>query len=554
MPDVPTPDPATDAHHPNGPPESRPARVQRMARRLGIGAALIAAAVAVLLIAAGYRAHNDAHAEIRAEAEAAAETLAGHTARFIEAADLMLDRLRQIGEETDWSDPARPAQLAAELRRLRNFLPPVLRLGLWDGKGQRLTSTEDDLPAGINVADRPYFIAHTTRLAGTGAGGLAISTPMASQVDGSSILVLSRRLSRPDGSFAGVASLSFNPEELSRQPAQPRQGGPLAVRWMRDDGQPLATGGYGPAEGDEMLVRRAGAYPLLVGVTVPERMAHDRWLAMVYPYLALGLVVLFGFGAGAWMLLRWASAENAYRGTLAALATRLRRSNAELEERVEQRTRALSETVAQRDLLLKEVNHRLKNSLQLACALVQMQGQTVAAPEVRQQLADTVARLQAIARVHDQLYRTEDVRRVAAADYLRTLCANLEQSALASERFWRVVVAADPVDLPTDQAVPVGLLVNELVTNALKHGQPATHGGEGWTVEVGLARLGDGRVRLTVRDHGAGLPGNSLPRKDGSLGMKLLTGLTRQLGATLTVEDAAPGARFVVLFQPQPLD
>ncbi|CAO3432470.1 hypothetical protein [Azospirillum doebereinerae] len=523
-----------------------------MARRLGIGATLIAVSVAVLLLAAGYRAHRDTETEVLLETETLSDTVADHTARFIETADLMLDRLRQLGEETEWSDPAHSVRLAAELRRLRGFMPAAVRLGVWDADGKRLTSTEDELPAGFSIADRPYFISHKTLAANGEARGLVISEPIASKLDGSTVLVLSRRLNRGDGSFAGVATLSFNPIELVYHPLRPHRNEPPSIRWMRDDRRPLAAAGPLPGEGGIVAQSRVGSYPLLVETRMPENAVRERWLGRVFPYLALGLVVLFGFGASAWVLLRWASAEDVYRSTLATLATKLRRSNADLEERVDERTKALSDMVAQRDLLLKEVNHRLKNSLQLACALVQMQGQSVNGPEARQQLADTVARLQAIARVHDQLYQTEDVRRVAAATYLHSLCADLEQSALASECFWRILVTADEtVELATDQAVPVGLLVNELVTNALKHGRPATSDGNIWTVEVGLVRIDGGQIRLSVRDHGAGLPDAALPRKDGSLGMKLLNGLTRQLNASLIVENAAPGARIIVTFRPQ---
>ncbi|WP_179166116.1 sensor histidine kinase [Azospirillum agricola] len=540
-------------------PGDQPAQVRRMVRRLGIGAALLAVTVALLLTFAGYRAYRETNTEVLRETELLVETLSGHAARFIEAADLMLDRLRQLGEETGWSDPAQSARLPAELRRLRGLMPAVMRLGIWDAEGRQLASTEDDLPAGFSVADRPYFATHRPGPGGTAPetanASLAISEPLASQVDGSTIIVLSRRMSRPDGGFAGIVTLSFKPMELTLPPTRPPPGGPASVFWTLGDQRMLAAEGPtaepAAATGQEPARRRVGAYPLFVEALPPKGAEFDRWLALMLPQLALGLVVLFGFGAGAWILLRWASAEDAHRSTLATLATRLRRSNADLEERVAERTRELSEAVAQRDLLMKEVNHRLKNSLQLACALVQMQGQTGSTPEVRQQLADTVARLQAIARVHDQLYQTDDVRRVEAAPYLRTLCADLEQSTLASQRFWRIVVTADPVDLPTDQAVPVGLMVNELVTNALKHGQPAEADGGNWVVEVGFSQLADGRLRLTVRDHGTGLPDDTLPRRDGSLGMKLLNGLTRQLNATLAVENAAPGARFIMTFRPQ---
>ncbi|WP_109106887.1 sensor histidine kinase [Azospirillum sp. TSO35-2] len=528
-------------------------RLRRMARRLGLGAGLSAGVVAVALAVAAYDFHQRAERDVLAALEVQADSLADRTKLVIQAAAVLLDRVTRLGEDTDWADPASAPRVSAELRRLRTLLPPVVRLGLWDTAARPLATTESNLAPGLSIADRPYFTVHAERGAG-GHNGLEISTPLSSIVDGSAILVLSHRLNRPDGGFAGVATLSVRPAEIAadlmRDTARPLMGDVSRIRWRHRDGQDMAVLSRPDGEPAGATVRRmVGDHPLLVEVTATGRAVLDRWMATAPPALALDLMVSVLLAVIALVLLRWSTADEASRNALTALAGRLRRTNIELEEHVSERTQAL----AQRDLLLREVNHRLKNSLQLAASLVQMQRQIVESPDTRQQLTDTVARLHAIARVHDQLYQTSDVQRVEIAAYLRALCADLQQSAPASQPLWRIRVAADAMDLPTDQAVPLGLMVNELVTNALKHGQPRTTNADDWTIEVGLGMDAEGLVTISVRDHGPGMPAEAMTGKPKSLGMRLLTGLTRQLDARLTVEDAGPGTRFLVRFRPQPL-
>ncbi|MBP2297545.1 sensor histidine kinase [Azospirillum picis] len=536
--------------------------LRRRIRRLGLGTALSAAVVTLALGLTSYDSYRWSRDELRLDLETQADSLADRGALTIQAASLLLDRAMRLGEDTDWTAGDAGTQVAAELRRLRDLLPTVVRIGLWDTAGRPLATTESDFPAGLTVADRPYFGAIAQA-----DGHMVFSTPLASMADGMKVLVLGRRLTNRDGAFAGAATITVRPAEIAadlmRGMPGLRMGEINGVRWLRRaDADPgpertgeteIATLSRAAPTPDGIAVRRpVGNYPLLVEVTASRQAALERWVAGAAPVLALELLVLVLLGTVALLLLRWSAAEAADRNSLAALAGRLRRANAELEENVSDRTRALTEALAQRDLLLREVNHRLKNSLQLAASLVQMQRQVVQSPDTRQQLTDTVARLHAIARVHDQLYQSTDVRSVEMSAYLAALSADLEQSAPADEGTWRLRVIAEPIELPTDQAVPLGLMVNELVTNAMKHARPASADPTLWTIEIGLARAEDGQIALTVRDHGPGLPAGAMTGRPRSLGMRLLTGLTRQLDAGLTVEAADPGARVVIRFRPQP--
>ena len=205
---------------------------------------------------------------------------------------------------------------------------------------------------------------------------------------------------------------------------------------------------------------------------------------------------------------------------------------------------ALAALLTQKDLLFKEVNHRVKNSLQLVSSLLQLQRLSVRDPAAVHHLDDAVARVNAIAAIHERLYRSDDVTTVDFATYLSILCKDLEQTVHAGGRTWSVEVSADNATVPTDEALPMALIVNELVTNAIKHSNPAS--GQ-CRVEV---RYSAGPVRsLSVADCGSGLPADfSLKPGRGSLGMDLVTALTRQLKGRLEVERLDPGTRFTVVF------
>ncbi|QQP90112.1 PAS domain-containing protein [Skermanella sp. TT6] len=196
------------------------------------------------------------------------------------------------------------------------------------------------------------------------------------------------------------------------------------------------------------------------------------------------------------------------------------------------------------ELLLREVNHRVKNSLQLVNSLLGMQGRQFADPETRRRFEEAAGRVRAISHLHERLYRGTDVERVDFDVYLRALCDDL--GATAPE--FAIRVEADPVLLPTDGAVPLGLIVTELVTNAIKHSNPS----EGRRlIEVRFGALPGGDLELAVRDHGAGLPPGFTPdQTGGSLGMRVIKGLSLQLQASLRTEDARPGARWILRIPP----
>lgn len=192
-------------------------------------------------------------------------------------------------------------------------------------------------------------------------------------------------------------------------------------------------------------------------------------------------------------------------------------------------------------LLIREISHRVKNSLALVSALLHLQARTLEDAS-RAPLEDAASRVNAVATVHNQLFREADAREIDLAPFLSNLAAAVATSAPRHE----TIVDAEPATVSADVAIPIGLFVNELLTNAYKYAYPEGKEGE---VRIEGERTGDGRYRLAVSDRGVGLPeGFDLERAGDSLGMKVVNTLAKQLDGELTVRSGGPGARFALVF------
>ena len=193
---------------------------------------------------------------------------------------------------------------------------------------------------------------------------------------------------------------------------------------------------------------------------------------------------------------------------------------------------------ARLEALLSEVNHRVANSLQLVSAMVRMQASALAEPSARAALDDTQRRITAIAQVHRRLYTGGEVESVDMREYLSTLVEEL-QGTWSSEALPRTLtLAAEPIRLPTDRAVSLGVIVTELVSNACKYAYPACSG----EVRVRLAQDGDDFFLLAVEDDGVGLSGEIAPGGTG-IGTKLIRAMAQSLHSVVEYDPAWPGTR-----------
>jgi len=195
---------------------------------------------------------------------------------------------------------------------------------------------------------------------------------------------------------------------------------------------------------------------------------------------------------------------------------------------------ALRRAVEDKNTLLKELYHRVKNNLQLIISLFNLQVRSVSEEQARQALLDAASRVRAMALVHERLYQSGSLSSIRLDGYVRELCEQVAGAASAHQRGIAVDVEAEPVEVGLDVAVPLGLLLNELVTNSFKHGFPGERRGR---VLVRLACVDDDNVRLTVSDDGVGLPPGMDRTSHRSLGLKLVSALTDQLRARFTLDN-----------------
>jgi two-component sensor histidine kinase len=202
--------------------------------------------------------------------------------------------------------------------------------------------------------------------------------------------------------------------------------------------------------------------------------------------------------------------------------------------------RQLKEALGAQQVLLKEINHRAKNSLQLVSGMLSLQAKRIDDASVREHLTTASNRISAIARLYELLAHDAHPDRIDLGAYLAEVCKGLAEAAPRCEI--HVDAAKDLFILP-ERAVPVALIVNELITNACKY----AYGGNS-VKSVWVRIAGDGeRISISIRDEGVGLPPSFDAAKGSGLGMSIVTGLVEQLGATFSLERGDPGTAFTLV-------
>ncbi|UYZ64953.1 sensor histidine kinase [Hymenobacter weizhouensis] len=199
----------------------------------------------------------------------------------------------------------------------------------------------------------------------------------------------------------------------------------------------------------------------------------------------------------------------------------------------------------EKTLLLKEVHHRVKNNLQIVLSLLNTQLRRLREPAASHAIRESQSRVQAMALLHQSLYQADSLARVDMNSYLTELVEALRRTFRAETRGVAIELAVAQVELNTHTAVPLGLIVNELLTNAFKYAFPPGHPNK--QVRVELTEAGSALYELQVTDNGVGLPEGVDPSTVRSLGLNLVGGLAQQLDATLTVERTN-GTSFRIVF------
>ncbi|WP_321507462.1 PAS domain S-box protein [uncultured Methanoregula sp.] len=222
----------------------------------------------------------------------------------------------------------------------------------------------------------------------------------------------------------------------------------------------------------------------------------------------------------------------------------LKHFNEELEQDVKIRTEELNASLDEKVMLLREVHHRVKNNLQIIISLVNLQMRQIDDERLKQVMAETQNRVKAMSLVHEKLYQSGDIAHISLADYTRFMATQLLNFYGVNSRRVKVTIDIGTIMLDINTAIPLGLIINELISNALKHAFPGNTQG---MLSVSARDEGD-LVHLTIQDDGKGLPPDLDWRTAESLGLRLVVSLVEQLDGTIELDRSA-GTRFVIVVQ-----
>jgi two-component sensor histidine kinase len=206
----------------------------------------------------------------------------------------------------------------------------------------------------------------------------------------------------------------------------------------------------------------------------------------------------------------------------------------------ERHERSLAAALAHHKVLLKEMNHRVKNSLAIVSSMLHLQAKRFPDHELTAQLKEASDRIVAVARAHELLYQGSDLDWLDIGRYIERICKDYESS--GSHIAMHVSVDYG-IEIATDRAISCALIVNELISNATKYAYPEKRG----TIWVTVIQAPPDRISISVRDEGVGFPPDFDISKSNGLGMRLILAFVQQLNASLEVRHGEPGTELVVL-------
>ncbi|MFC5355859.1 sensor histidine kinase [Azospirillum himalayense] len=534
-------------------------------RMPGSALVLMVCAVALLLtlgLSASFALRDRAAALQHAQDTAGNASLlvAEHAARLVETSDLILKQAVQLAGPADAPLPSDRAGWERYAALVRGT-PYLVSIWLFDAEGNPVLTTRRFPTPAMNVADRDYFMAQRT--GGSEAGGnLFITALDNNRYSQEPLILLSRPLAATPGQFRGVALVAVSPRyvrdiyksfdfDYARSITLRRADGTVLLHETQGPDATDSAAAEAAGEPEISALRRVDSVPVTAEVAIPVSSVMERWQGQLWTYISYALAALAAVSVIGGMALQRARRERQAENAL-------QHAYDTLEERVLQRTAELARTNAQletavtdKEVLLKEVQHRVKNNLQVICSLLRLQAARIDEP-ARRAFDESLRRIQCMSLMQELLYRSDQPARIDFADYLRQLCDGLVRSTNPTGA--RLTVnAPQPWSLDVDQATPLALIASELVSNALLHAFPLGHPG---TVSVELLPEGSEGMRMVVRDDGAGLPpdpsaaqNRATDKRQSGLGLVLVRALAQQAGAQVTIErqpDGGPGTRFIV--------
>ncbi|CAO3442297.1 hypothetical protein [Azospirillum argentinense] len=534
-------------------------------RMPGSALVLMVCAVALLLtlgLSASFALRDRAAALQHAQDTAGNASLlvAEHAARLVETSDLILKQAVQLAGPADAPLPSDRAGWERYAALVRGT-PYLVSIWLFDAEGNAVLTTRRFPTPAMNVADRDYFVAQ--RAGGSEAGGnLFITALDSNRYSQEPLILLARPLAAAPGQFRGVALVAVSPRyvrdiyksfdfDYARSITLRRADGTVLLHETQGPDATDSAAAEAAGEPEISALRRVDSVPVTAEVAIPVSSVMERWHGQLWTYISYALAALAAVSVVGGMALQRARRERQAESAL-------QHAYDTLEERVHQRTAELEQTNAQletavtdKEVLLKEVQHRVKNNLQVICSLLRLQAARIDEP-ARRAFDESLRRIQCMSLMQELLYRSDQPARIDFADYLRQLCDGLVRSTNPTGA--RLTVnAPQPWSLDVDQATPLALIASELVSNALLHAFPLGHPG---TITVELLPEGEEGMRMVVRDDGTGLPpdpsatqGRPNEKRQNGLGLVLVRALAQQAGAAVTIDrqpDGGPGTRFIV--------
>lgn len=478
-----------------------------------------------------------AWADHRASEEQAADSLAEivrlmeeHTRAAVLSGALQLNRAAALVGDRPLQELVGSVPDWVRLNAIKDDFPHADSFWIFDSDANLVLSTLQPAAMSLNASDREYFTAARD------GERLFISPRIWGKVYGGYYLAMSRPLDNPDGSLKGVAQFSIRESYFTDFYRTLRPGDRSTFTILKTDGGLIARWPEPPpaARAGEPHPRKA-IDDVAPGATVIRRMRSEfDGIDRLYALRRVAghpLVVVAGlpsdkvFEGYAERLLRNGAVAALALGAFLLVSGQLRRA-------MRREATALSETqrlLAEKEVLFQEIHHRVKNNLQIIASFLTMQAVKAGDQTTADAFHQALDRIQSMGLVHQILYEQHEAAEVSMDAYLRALAASVGQSYGADDRAIAIAVTTDGTHLGLDRAVPLALLANEALTNAMKHAFPAGRPG---TVEMRLERR-DEELTFEVRDDGIGMTG--APDASGpGLGMHILTALAQQLEGSAT--------------------
>jgi two-component sensor histidine kinase len=536
---------------------------------------VVPAGYAVVQAVSAYLAQSE---RVSASLQRTARLIASYQGGILDQSRLALERIAQLTEGVAVPGDGCVQALTAELQQSGDFATLVIA----GPAGRVVCASPPDL-IGTSVADRSWFqevkagfrfvvSELTTSREGSDVRTIMLAVPVRLAEDRIGSLSAGIRLARfsavpttlelPEGAVAYLVDRQGELLVPGRMADPPTALGPDTDALLLYPGTPLATAL--PGQPRRLFV----AEPLLGGrLFVVAGLPAPRWswverelvIGIFAPMLMLMLAVLVIWLASEFLINRHiralASVARAYsRGALemqpplAGAPNELRQLGetlAQMAGRIRHRESELTASLEQKDVLLREIHHRVKNNLQIVTSLLNLRARSSASAPARSAMLETQTRIKALALVHRNLYEQDNVQAVELSGFLQELCDLLRESVNADSSA-AIEVQAQSVQVSADQAIPMALLVTEAVSNALKHAFP---GGRPGKITVSLERRPT-EALLTVADNGVGLPdgGSKADANQAEgIGLTLIEMLAKQIGGELAI-SVAQGTRLSLRF------